>query len=456
MFNNNRPPGLIPHKHKKKGQGLVEFALTLPLFLALIFLVIDVSLLFSAWLMVQNVARRGVRYAATGQYNPAYCAAANLVANGGDGGADGGCDGDNRNQEIDYARLQSIYDVSFGSTLALFDDPSIFPTFLGDMSHFTEIGFLKITVCSTRDINNDDIPDYFFHPSAMGGKTLEDYSRCQVKTTSALIEDAGGPNDRVLVSVDFNHPLLTPYIKTDWNLYHLTAYREGIVERFRVSREINVPPSIALPTDVDTPTSTASPTPTATETPTPTQTYTPTETVTPTATNTLTPTKTTTSTSTITSTPTNTLTPSITPTPSKTKTPSITPTPSRTFTPSLTRTSTSTRTPTRTRTSTATRTLTPTRTTTLTPSLTFTRSITPTPSKTFTRTITPTPSHTPTKTFTPTQTYTSTITLTPSKTLTPIPSQTPTRTLTPTYSVPTATKTSTPTKTFTPRPTGGG
>jgi hypothetical protein len=150
---------MYPNRQRKKGQGLLEFALTLPLFLILVFLVIDASLLFSAWLMVQNVARRAVRYAATGQYNPAYCAAANLPANGGDGGADAGCDGANRIAEIDYARLNSIYDVAFGSTLALFDDPSKFPTYLGDMTHFTETGFLKIVICSSRDSDNSGSPD---------------------------------------------------------------------------------------------------------------------------------------------------------------------------------------------------------------------------------------------------------------------------------------------------------
>jgi len=36
------------HKPRKKGQSLVEFALTLPLFLVIIFLIIDASLLLSA------------------------------------------------------------------------------------------------------------------------------------------------------------------------------------------------------------------------------------------------------------------------------------------------------------------------------------------------------------------------------------------------------------------------
>ena len=49
-----------------RSQGVVEFALAAPVLLMLLFGIIDFSLLFSAWLLVQNVSRQAVRFAVTG------------------------------------------------------------------------------------------------------------------------------------------------------------------------------------------------------------------------------------------------------------------------------------------------------------------------------------------------------------------------------------------------------
>ena len=68
-------------KKKLSAQSMVEFALVLPVLLALIFGIIEFGRLFQAWLSVQNSARFAVRYAVTGNYNFDYCddAAADLV-----------------------------------------------------------------------------------------------------------------------------------------------------------------------------------------------------------------------------------------------------------------------------------------------------------------------------------------------------------------------------------------
>ena len=52
-----------------RSQGVVEFALALPILLMLVFAIIDFSLLFSAWLLIQNMSRQAVRYAVTGEFN---------------------------------------------------------------------------------------------------------------------------------------------------------------------------------------------------------------------------------------------------------------------------------------------------------------------------------------------------------------------------------------------------
>jgi len=68
-----------PIKHSKRsrkivpGQGLVEFALALPILLLLIFGLIEFALIFTAWMIVENSARTAARYAVTGRFDTAYC-----------------------------------------------------------------------------------------------------------------------------------------------------------------------------------------------------------------------------------------------------------------------------------------------------------------------------------------------------------------------------------------------
>jgi hypothetical protein len=101
------------------------------------------------------------------------------------------------------------------------------------------------------------------------------------------MDDAGGPGDRVRVTVSYVHPMIMPLINSVWPTAPLVAWREGIVEQFRVSRiggvgsQIGVAPTLTwTPTISPTPspTLTFTPVPTATDTPTPTNTFTPTAT----------------------------------------------------------------------------------------------------------------------------------------------------------------------------------
>jgi hypothetical protein len=55
---------LIPHDRKRsRGQGLVEFALVLPIFLAMVFAIIDMGRVVWATDSLSNAAREGARYA---------------------------------------------------------------------------------------------------------------------------------------------------------------------------------------------------------------------------------------------------------------------------------------------------------------------------------------------------------------------------------------------------------
>ena len=54
-------------KRHRRGQGLVEFALILPIVLIAFFAIIEIARVYHAWVAVENGARFGVRYAITGE-----------------------------------------------------------------------------------------------------------------------------------------------------------------------------------------------------------------------------------------------------------------------------------------------------------------------------------------------------------------------------------------------------
>ncbi len=120
---------------------MLEFALVVPVILFLIFGIIEFARVFQAWLIITNAARYGVRYAVTGEYDPGYCAAADLN-NDNDGlSCAAETDEDDRITEVDYARLQTIYDVTGGVAVSINRDGS---------AAVSQLGYFNIIVCSSR------------------------------------------------------------------------------------------------------------------------------------------------------------------------------------------------------------------------------------------------------------------------------------------------------------------
>src|SRR3990170_5000805 len=113
-----RLPALLSRSGARKrfrGQGMVEFALVLPVVLLVIFVIIELARLLAAYLAVENGARFGVRLAVTGEYDEAqYCA-----------GYPGGiCD--DRTEE-DAARVETIRDAAQAGAVALLRDDTALP-----------------------------------------------------------------------------------------------------------------------------------------------------------------------------------------------------------------------------------------------------------------------------------------------------------------------------------------
>ena len=280
-------------KHKSRGQAMVEFVIALPILLFIIFGIIEFARMVFAWMAVQNAARFGVRYAVTGEFKEIYCIEAGTLLGGAhvaadmDGGDPQDCKipdtytnadkADKERELIDMARLFSIQDAAVGGGTGLWLRPNVSGNYEQYLSLHNvafiglpgEKGFYHITICSNRD-----------------GQYVMDYSNfaiplCTDAIAGQLMDDGGGPGDRVKVHVEHRHPLFLPILTNIWPSVTLNAERDGIVEKFRTSRLVGVSgPILSAPTWTHTPTIT--PTPTFTSTPT--ATFTPTITDTPTVT----------------------------------------------------------------------------------------------------------------------------------------------------------------------------
>jgi hypothetical protein len=268
-------------RDKNQGQSIVEFVIALPILLFILFGLIEFARLTFAWMAVQNAARFGIRYAVTGEFDEIYCVQAgnnlgtdhiNADVFGGDPqdcivpDDYTGVNGNDKERElIDLARLFSIRDAASGGGAGLWLEPAVggdYEQFLDthNVSHIglaSARGFFHVTICSNR--NNQYAVDYNNYSIPL----------CMDYINGHLMDDAGGPGDRVKVHIEHEHPIFLPILSNIWPSLNLNAERDGIVEKFRTSRVIGVSgPILSAPTWTQTPTITNTPTITPTYTPT--------------------------------------------------------------------------------------------------------------------------------------------------------------------------------------------
>ena len=202
--------GRVSHLNKKdRGQAMVEFVISLPILLFVIFGIIEFARMTFAWMAVQNAARFGVRYAVTGEFNDGYCVEAGTylgashVSADVDGGDPQDCiipdtytgtdSNDLERDLIDLARLYSIQDATLGGGTGLWLRPNVsgnYEQFLTNHNDAfiglpAEEGFYHVTICSNRD--NQFAMDFFNYAIPL----------CMDNAVPELMDDAGGPGDRV-------------------------------------------------------------------------------------------------------------------------------------------------------------------------------------------------------------------------------------------------------------------
>lgn len=339
--------GVLRRARAHPAQSMVEFALTLPFLLMLLFGIIEFGRLLQAWLALENGARFAVRYAVTGGFDVQYCDEAATALGKEistpaysedltgvrttihktyaqldmlDGTAncripyefvEGGVTTRISNAEEvggalqDWARIPSIRGVAISgaSGIAVNLSPTVSGDYLSLLNRAFETntyettyrgnpgeaGYFGISMCSTRSYARTDPatkvsstfgfqfnPNKQSYPTIPVGANTADFVYpifCQLVrapgTVTRVIDDAGGPGDRVRVILTYRHTLVTPFLSNWWPTLRLSAEREGVVEKFRTSRVVGLsgPISIAATNTYPPPTDTAQPSPTNTPTP---------------------------------------------------------------------------------------------------------------------------------------------------------------------------------------------
>ena len=136
-----------------RAQGLVEFAVILPILLIALFSIIELGRLFHAYLVVENGARFGIRYAVTGEYDPANCPSGATV--------EGKCI--NPGEEV-IARVDSIHEVAWGGS------ESIMRKGEGEVDN-TQPGYFHVLVCKPENLiaPANPLDTYSCQPSEYAG-----------------------------------------------------------------------------------------------------------------------------------------------------------------------------------------------------------------------------------------------------------------------------------------------
>lgn len=205
----------------------------------------------SIWLTLQNAARWGVRYAVTGSFDNRYCDEAVTFYRthtrvGSTGGRyltaadevdeakcevqpNAALDNDYTNKTAVVQRLAALlstYDAAVGGAPAILAQA-------GAAAHAAALDLAtapaasnqtRLTVCSTR------------------------VSYDAARMTCVPRDDAGGNGDRVLVGISYNYPVVG-WLGEPITYLPLQAVRQGIVESFRISREVVLPPGSVVGSD---------------------------------------------------------------------------------------------------------------------------------------------------------------------------------------------------------------
>jgi len=290
---------------RKKAQALVEFAIIIPFALLALTAIIEFGYAFYTWVAIGEVARIGTRYAVTGQYDPQYCPTAaaalsaevaawpNLVAeDSADGAADCVIQSNVTNFEEktsalqDWARIPSMRDAAMNAgAVGLLFDPGVsgdYVDFLSNPStsfsdqyrgNPTANGFISINICSNRSGVGLDTANSYYYNTQTGNNDARYLGVCVVN--GHYMDDAGGPGDRIRLTVTYNHPLIIPFFQALWPHLKLSQTQDAIVEKFRTARLSGLSSGISVlstwtPTAIpptSTATATASNTPTLTPVP---------------------------------------------------------------------------------------------------------------------------------------------------------------------------------------------
>ncbi len=172
-----------------------------------------------------------------------------------------------------------------GGAIGLLFDPGVSGDYIQFLSHPstsfsdqyrgnpTANGYISINICSNRAGVSFDTANPHYYNNLTASNDARFLGVCVVN--SEYMDDAGGPGDRIRLTVTYNHPLIIPYFQALWPHLKISHTQDAIVEKFRTARLSGLAGSMSTmapytPTPLpptDTPTSPPTSTPTSTPVP---------------------------------------------------------------------------------------------------------------------------------------------------------------------------------------------
>jgi hypothetical protein len=169
-----------------RAQGLVEFAIILPLMLFIVFGVVEITRILQSWILLENGVREGASYASSKVFNPVYC-------------PEGDCD---TSEEIIEATIRSVQDIIWEGSRGVTREPE------GEANPDQEY-FYQSVVCLRKNLIHPTSPRDTYHCQPEDVETWE--------------------GEYVVLILEYNHAFIVPMFFMKDPFLRMTARRDVII-----------------------------------------------------------------------------------------------------------------------------------------------------------------------------------------------------------------------------------
>jgi hypothetical protein len=171
--------------HPDPAQGLVEFAVIVPIMLFIIFGIVEIGRIMQSWILIENGVREGASYAASKAFNLEYCELWD-------------CD----SLEVNLARVRSIQDI-------VWSDSSWINRLPEGEAPPDQAYFFSSLVCLRKNLIHPNSPEQVYQCESDGIETWE--------------------GETIVVLVEYNHSCIVPFFFIKDPFLRMTARRDVFI-----------------------------------------------------------------------------------------------------------------------------------------------------------------------------------------------------------------------------------